>query len=314
MKDQLEKLSNALTHLNSNTKETTSLPKVSDCDPFSEIFNLVNQLSIKLENSKTLIDSFHQVIYSNKMKNDSDEPNHHFEEMQIEHILNLAQLGLLTTEISHEMTQPLTYLMNFLHAYPKTNQFGKQNESLEFAIKEVYRLIELVNHIQEFGQKNNEINPVSVNVKDVLDQTLNLLNENINSLQIKLKIDIKNDLPLIKINPNELEQVFINLIQNSIDSLKEIKRIPQLELKIYVGSNHNKLIIEINDNGSGMDEKMRKNLFVPFYTTKSSKKGTGLGLTISRRIILKYKGTIQCNSELNQGTSFILTFPIYKGR
>lgn len=140
------------------------------------------------------------------------------------------------------------------------------------------------------------------------------LNENFKPLQIKLKIDIQDDLPLIKINPNELEQVFINLIQNSIDSLKEIKRIPQLELKIYVGSNHNKLIIEINDNGSGMDEKMRKNLFVPFYTTKSSKKGTGLGLTISRRIILKYKGTIQCNSKPNQGTSFILTFPIYKGR
>jgi signal transduction histidine kinase len=314
MKDQLKKLSNALSHLNSNTREISSLPTLSDSDPFSEIFNLVNQLSLKLEYSKSLIDTFHRVIHSDRIKNDSDQINHRFEKHQIEHIANLAQLGLLTTEISHEMTQPLTYLMNFLHSYPKTSQIGKQNESLDFAIKEVYRLINLVNQIQEFGQNKNEINPVSVNSKDVLDQALNLLNENIKSLQIKLKIDIKDDLPLIKINPNELEQVFINLIQNSIDSLKQINRIPKLELKLYVDSDHNNLIIEINDNGSGMDENMRINLFVPFFTTKSSEKGTGLGLTISRRIIQKYKGTIQCNSELNHGTSFILTFPIYKDR
>jgi two-component system NtrC family sensor kinase len=136
------------------------------------------------------------------------------------------------------------------------------------------------------------------------------MDDQIQSSNIRLIKNIQKDLPYLNVNPNDMEQVFINLLQNAIDSLKEIENNAVLEIVIYHKKEQNKFFIEINDNGKGVDEQIRNKIFTPFFTTKPAGEGTGLGLNIIQKIIEKYSGTINCRSSDGQGASFIISLPL----
>jgi len=232
------------------------------------------------------------------------------------HTSKMAQIGLMTTEITHEMTQPLTYLNNYLYTLSDdltTDDSilnNKLRSNLEIASKEVNRLINLVNHIQEFSRKDIEKIRIPIKFSKVINQTLLLMNDQIQSSNIRLIKNIQKDLPYITVNPNDIEQVFINLLQNAIDSLKEIENNAVLEIVIYQKKEQKIFCIEINDNGKGIDKQIKNKIFTPFFTTKPVGKGTGLGLNIIQKIIEKYGGTISCKSSDGKGASFIISLPI----
>ena len=136
------------------------------------------------------------------------------------------------------------------------------------------------------------------------------MNDQIQSSNIRLIKNIQKDLPYITVNPNDIEQVFINLLQNAIDSLKEIENNGVLEIVIYQKKKQKKFCIEINDNGIGVDKQIKNKIFTPFFTTKPAGEGTGLGLNIIQKIIGKYGGMIDCKSSDGNGASFIISLPI----
>ena len=187
---------------------------------------------------------------------------------------------------------------------------NKLKNNLDIASKEVNRLIKLVNHIQEFARKDFEKIRIPVKISKIVKQTLLLMDDQIKSSNISLVKQIQDDLPILNVNPNEIEQIFINLLQNAIDSLKEIENNAVLEIVIYQKKRQNKFFIEINDNGKGVDEQTKNKIFTPFFTTKPPGKGTGLGLNIIQKIIRKYNGTINCKSSLGEGASFIISLPV----
>tara|TARA_B100001964_G_scaffold42575_1_gene47225 strand:- start:934 stop:1578 length:645 start_codon:yes stop_codon:yes gene_type:complete len=214
------------------------------------------------------------------------------------------------------MTQPLTYLNNYL--YTLSDDLitddpileNKLRSNLEIASKEVNRLINLVNHIQEFSRKETEQIRIPVKFSKVINQTLLLMDDQIQSSNIRLIKNIQEDLPYVTVNPNDIEQVFINLLQNAIDSLKEIENNAVLEIVIYQKKEQREFCIEINDNGKGVDEQIKNKIFTPFFTTKPAGEGTGLGLNIIQKIIEKYGGTINCKSSDGKGASFNISLPI----
>jgi signal transduction histidine kinase len=113
---------------------------------------------------------------------------------------------------------------------------------------------------------------------------------------------------------NRLEQVFINLVTNSVDALDEKSEMPQhagmtKHLKIQTALDNRKVVVTVTDNGIGMSKETREKLFEPFFTTKKIGKGTGLGVSISYGIIKDYEGTIDIESQVGCGTTFTLTFP-----
>jgi signal transduction histidine kinase len=128
--------------------------------------------------------------------------------------------------------------------------------------------------------------------------------------QVKIQLDLQNDIPNIKVSRQEMEQVLINLITNSGHAMEEITGRKELTLKIKASHVSNNIVIEIADNGHGMDKKTLDNIFNPFFTTKDTGKGTGLGLSICRGIIEQHRGDITARSTLGEGTTFTITLPI----
>ena len=316
MKTRIKELNTALQHLDSDTWDNQLLPKLTEDDPFSEVFDSINKLSEKVKESNKWFHKFEKIFKTNELKEIDEYDKDNSLENQLIHTSKMAQIGIMSTEITHEMTQPLTYLNNYLYTLsddlttddPILNNKLKNN--LDIANKEVNRLIKLVNHIQEFSRKDLEQIRIPIKFSKVISQTLLIMNDQIQSTNIRLIKNIQKDLPYLNVNPNDMEQVFINLLQNAIDSLKEIENNAVLEIVIYHKKEQNKFFIEINDNGKGVDEQIRNKIFTPFFTTKPAGEGTGLGLNIIQKIIEKYSGTINCRSSDGQGASFIISLPL----
>ena len=316
MKTRINELNTALQYLDSDTWDNQLLPKLTEDDPFSEVFESINKLSEKVKESNKWFHKFEKIFKTNELKEIDEYDKDNSLENQLIHTSKMAQIGIMVTEITHEMTQPLTYLNNYLYTLsddlttddPILNNKLKNN--LEIASKEVNRLIKLVNHIQEFSRKDLEQIRIPIEFSKVIDQTLYIMDDQIQSSNIRLIKNIQKDLPYLNVNPNDMEQVFINLLQNAIDSLKEIENNAVLEIVIYHKKEQNKFFIEINDNGKGVDEQIRNKIFTPFFTTKPAGEGTGLGLNIIQKIIEKYSGTINCRSSDGQGASFIISLPL----
>ena len=316
MKTRIKELNTALQHLDSDTWDNQLLPKLTEDDPFSSVFESINKISEKVKESNKWFHKFEKIFKTNELKEIDEYDKDNSLENQLIHTSKMAQIGIMSTEITHEMTQPLTYLNNYLYTLsddlttddPILNNKLKNN--LDIANKEVNRLIKLVNHIQEFSRKDLEKIRIPIKFSKVISQTLLIMDDQIQSTNIRLIKNIQKDLPYVNVNPNDMEQVFINLLQNAIDSLKEMKNNAILEIVIYQKKEQNKFFIEINDNGKGVDEQIRNKIFTPFFTTKPSGEGTGLGLNIIQKIIEKYGGTINCRSSDGQGASFIISLPL----
>lgn len=131
-------------------------------------------------------------------------------------------------------------------------------------------------------------------------------------------------LPLLECYPAQLNQVFMNLLSNSIDALEEkfktiqqrylklSQRCPKIPLTIWISTQavNNLIVIRIADNGLVIPEEVRSHMFDPFFTTKAPGKGTGLGLSISHQIIVeKHHGQIKCSSKPGEGTEFLIEIP-----
>ena len=312
MKKRIKELSLALQNISSESGDIEQLPKLPASDPFSEIFEFINRLS----KTKSWVNSIRYNFFQENSNKTEENIDSEILENQFLHMSKLAQIGALTAEITHEMVQPLTFLHNYLYSLSNEFNSGKElnneklKQNLNIATNEVYRLVNLVNHIQEFSRKDTFQSTMDVNITDALDNSLLLMNDQIKTLNIKLIKTIQKNIPEIQAVPNEIEQIFLNLIQNSIDSLREVKDDPRLEIAIFQKKNENKLFINIIDNGKGIEDDIKEKIFSPFFTTKPPGKGTGLGLNIIQKIISKYGGVIKYEPLNNQGASFLISFKI----
>jgi len=167
--------------------------------------------------------------------------------------------------------------------------------------------------MREFSRQSRGAK-LKVNVNNPIRDVFKLIGYKLKSEQIEVSLTLQPDLPFIMAEHNRLEQVFLNLVQNAIDSIKEKKNAAAKEyykkkLSISTFSVRGKVIIEVSDTGTGIPEKNIRKIFEPFFTTKAPGKGTGMGIGISDRIIRDYDGEMTVDSREGEGTTFILTFP-----
>ncbi|MBF0237616.1 MAG: response regulator [SAR324 cluster bacterium] len=255
--------------------------------------------------------TFSESIKRNLIEIEQEATQKHLQE-QLLQSAKLASIGELATGIAHEINQPLSYISGHVQT------LLEDIELEDVTLKEVYALMKefekrigrinsIISHLRFFGREHGSTFS-ETNLVDVFESCLLLLNEKIRLRSIELKFEHSENLPLIQGNPHQLEQVLINLFQNAIDALEH-----RNDGRITVQINHHpeRGVIEIRftDNGSGISPKDLGHIFDPFFTKKPVGKGTGLGLSISFGIIQAHRGTIVCESELNQGTCFIITLP-----
>ncbi len=238
------------------------------------------------------------------------------QKMQLKMITSskLASLGEIAAGVAHEINQPLTYISTFLQKLEMDleNQTTITHqlllEKLDYASNQIDRITSIIDHLRYFGRKyETQMTPISI--KTVLDNSLLLLRERLRLRNIELSIDIVHDLPEIKGNSHQLEQIFINLFQNSIDAFGDnLYHNAQINIKMMIEKTYVRTVF--SDNGPGMSQEILNKIYEPFFTTKEEGQGTGLGLSIVYGVIKDHKGSIYCNSQINKGSHFSILLPI----
>ena len=187
----------------------------------------------------------------------------------------------------------------------------------------VERIRNISTSLRTFSRADSD-RPVSFNIHDGLESTLLILKHRLKASEFRPAIEVVKDygkLPLVKCFPGQLNQVFMNVLANAIDALEEsnkgrgfsdIKARPnQITVQTVMSESKNQVLIRIKDNGEGMSNEVKENIFNHLFTTKPVGQGTGLGLSIAHQIVVeKHGGTLTVNSSLGQGSEFVICIPV----
>jgi len=219
----------------------------------------------------------------------------------------LAAMGRLTSQIAHELNNPLYGIMNTLELLKTEIPLeNRRRKILEMALSETMRLSELLRKMLSFSKPDQEERG-AVDVNTLLDEILLLYQKQLSEYSIKISSSFHEGLPMIHASKNQLRQVVINLISNAIDAMPDGGN-----LRVSTGLEGTSVKIELSDSGVGIKKEDLERIFDSFFTTKSSVKGVGLGLSVCYGIITEHGGDIRVNSEPGQGATFIITFPKYE--
>lgn len=207
-------------------------------------------------------------------------------------------------DIAHEIKNPLTPILlntqrlqkKFENNSPDFNAVFK--ESTKIIISEVNGMEKLLNEFSKFARMP-ESRPKPNPLHDIIDEVVTLYNGAKGNVIIVRNYDKK--IKLINIDYEQIKRVFINLIDNAIDAMNGGGRI---EIGTYLDNVNNAVQIKITDRGKGIDAKVQKKLFLPYFTTK--KRGTGLGLAIANRIVTDHNGSIKVIPNETRGTTFLI--------
>jgi PAS domain S-box-containing protein len=241
-------------------------------------------------------------------------------EAQLIQASKMATLGEMSAGVAHELNQPLNAIRIGSDLLKKMVDRGESLDpdltskvSSEIAAQ-VERAANIINHLREFGRKSDLDELEKVNINKPIRDVFTVLGQQLKLRQIKVNLDLDENISPILGVRNRLEQVFINLVMNARDSIEEKRELVHGEeqegvLNIRSYQEDGKVVAVVRDNGNGMPESVKEKIFEPFFTTKEVTKGTGLGLSISYGIIKDYEGTIEVESMAGSGTIFKISFP-----
>jgi len=216
-------------------------------------------------------------------------------EEKLKHAERLSYLGKMASWIAHEIRNPLTVIDGFAQLLTNT----KDKDKVSTFNAEIHKGIKRINHIIEdiltFARTKTQVKHDELNLHDLLQQ----ITENINNVKISIKGD---ENPIINGEEESLKSLFLNIINNSIDAMENDPK-----LVINIRKTKEWIITDIVDNGKGISKDNLKNLFTPFFTTKS--RGTGLGLAIVKKIVDDHNGKLEVESEEGEGTTCRVHLP-----
>ncbi|WP_299874095.1 cache domain-containing protein [uncultured Cocleimonas sp.] len=215
----------------------------------------------------------------------------------------LAALGELTAGVAHEINNPTAVMLGNLDimvAELGDNAAPVQKE-IDLVIDQIYRIKDIINRLLQYAhpeEYSGYINMVEVN--SLIKDTLKLVNHLSQGKSIEFKMDLRAT-EVVEINPQELQQVLVNLLVNAIHALD--RNDAEINLKSRNWKDKG-VVISVSDNGKGIDKEHLEQIFNPFFSTKQQGEGTGLGLSISYGLVRRYGGNITAESEVGEGSTF----------
>ena len=219
----------------------------------------------------------------------------------------LAAMGRLTSQIAHELNNPLYGIMNTLELMkteiPPEN---KRRKILEMALSETVRLAEMLRKMLSFSKPDEEERQPA-NINTILDEIMLLHEKQLREHSIRMSSSFAKHLPMVYASKNQLRQVFLNLISNARDAMPDGGT---LSVKTMDKGDHAQ--VEISDTGIGIKQENINKIFDTFFTTKDSVKDVGLGLSVCYGFIKEHGGDIKVKSKWGSGTTFIIILPIFK--
>ncbi len=219
----------------------------------------------------------------------------------------LSSLGELVSGVAHELNNPLTGIMCFSELLMDDGLRPEMNSKLKKINEASHRCKKIIDNLLTFARwKRPEKTYQNINklISDCIEMRMYQLNVD----NVELDLDLEDSVPLTMLDDNQMHQVFLNLINNASDAIKETGD----RGKIKISTRHvwNKIVVKVEDSGRGIPEDVANRIFDPFFTTKGVGKGTGLGLSISYGIITEHGGNIYASSKLGKGTVFVVELPV----
>ena len=264
-----------------------------------------------------LIFGFLTYTRENKARREADEKVHQYQEqlrvrimelrgvnkelLQMRSIEKFASTGRIARTIAHEVRNPLTNI-NLAMEQLKSDMTAEGDSGILFDMvqRNSNRINQLITDLLN-STKFAELTPAKLSINTLLDEALELARDRVVLYNIRVEKRYSNDICEVSVDKDKLKIAFLNIIVNAIEAMEPGKGI----LTITTKGENNKCVIEIADNGTGMDKESMGRLFEPYFTSKP--KGNGLGLTNTQNIILNHQGTIQAESEKGKGTAFTIT-------
>jgi two-component system NtrC family sensor kinase len=217
----------------------------------------------------------------------------------------LAAMGRLTSQIAHELNNPIYGIMNTLELLKtEISPESKRRRILELSLSETQRLAEMLRNMLSFSKPEEEKKrPIKMN--ELIEGILLVMEKQMRESNIKVETFFDDEIPEVMASTNQMRQVMLNMLKNAKEAMPKGGT-----LTVKTSKEVNKVLIHIQDTGVGIPEEIRDKIFEAFFTTKQKVKGVGLGLSVCYGIIKDHGGEIKVESEEGKGTTFRIRLPI----
>lgn len=272
-------------------------------DQVYEFFDNETSNRVYIDISRTFIDDLGTIISLNDITKRREM------ELKMDQVNKLSSLGRVAASLAHEIRNPLTGVRAGIQIlYKRYNKDNASEEIYESLVGEIDRLNGLINEILNFSKPTQSLK-TTCDVTYVLNSSLELLRDEMVKNNVDVQIDVEADQIFCHLDPNQLKQIFLNIISNGFNAMDKDTKVLKINIKNTIDSfNKRYLMISVADNGKGMKEEEMEHIFDPFYTT--SKNGTGLGLSVVHKLMTENNGIIRYQSEKGVGTEVILIFEV----
>jgi signal transduction histidine kinase/ActR/RegA family two-component response regulator len=291
-----------------------NLSKKGDQKTFTEsdmkfLTTLLGHIGFALENAKLLQEAKESAI---RLKEALEQQSQRLDQahQQIIRSDKLSALGQLIAGVAHELNNPLTTIIGRAEIMLGEVKGGKALRDLEQISRQGQRAAKIVQNLLSFARQTVPEKQLC-DINQILQGVLEMLDYDFRVSNIEVKTELDRDLPHTMVDANQIQQVFVNIVNNAYQAMKE-QEVPG-RFTVRTGRHDGQLTVEFTDTGPGMGAEQQEHVFEPFFTTKSESKGTGLGLSISYGIVKAHRGGIDVRSSVGEGTTFIVELPVISG-
>ena len=215
----------------------------------------------------------------------------------------IAVIGRLVSGIGHEINNPLYVVVALAEAIESGDDISLSHEYSGQIIKHCRQIAETVKNVSTYAQPSDKHDLERVDLNDSITAAVKLARSSLYTHDVEIRQNTRS-VPLILAKAEEIQQALFNIIRNSIQATSGRGLI-----EIESSQDHDQVSVRVRDSGTGIPEADQKKIFDPFFTTKGPDAGEGLGLYVVQQIVAKYQGTIDLESEIGIGTTFIVRFP-----
>lgn len=224
----------------------------------------------------------------------------------------LSSIGQIAAGVAHEINNPLTGVLLYTRLMLKSLKEGKLNietslERLSLMEQETERCTRIIKNLLDFARQTQP-KPVPFELEKIVKNAISILSHHAELSNVHIVLELEKGLPQVVADPEQIQQVFVNIILNAIQAMPNGGT---LTIKNGYIESTKEVFIKFIDTGIGIPKENLKKLFTPFFTTKEKGKGVGLGLAVCYGIIHRHKGKIEVESEVGKGTTFTIRLSAY---
>ena len=222
----------------------------------------------------------------------------------------LAAMGQMIAGVAHELNNPLTAVLGVTELLRDSTREDSERRQLEIAHRQARRAAQIVQSLLTFSRPPQP-RQICLNLSELIQRSLQLHEHSLRTNRVTVDFSAPPDLPLVLGDPSQLTQVFLNLIANAEQAIREIR--DHGTLRIRVSRAADRVVASFQDDGAGIPREILPKIFDPFFTTKRPGRGTGLGLSICLAILREHNGEIDAQPLTEGGSLFTIWLPIARG-